>query len=80
MENLKHRNKVIGVKQVKNALKSGRADMVYVADDADTSVTQSIFEMCRENGIEPIIVETRKELGRTCGIDVFTAAAATLKS
>ena len=60
MENLKHRNKVIGVKQVKNALKSGRADMVYVADDADTSVTQSIFEMCRENGIEPIIVETRK--------------------
>lgn len=80
MENLKHRNKVIGVKQVKNALKSGRADMVYVADDADTSVTQSIFEMCRENGIEPIIVETRKELGRACGIDVFTAAAATLKS
>ena len=77
---MKHRNKVIGVKQVKNALKSGRADMVYVADDADTSVTQSIFEMCRENGIEPIIVETRKELGRACGIDVCTAAAATLKS
>ena len=42
MENLKHRNKVIGVKQVKNALKSGRADMVYVADDADTSVTINI--------------------------------------
>lgn len=80
MENLKHRNKVVGVKQVKNAIKSGRADRVYIAGDADTSVTRLIFEMCRENGIEPISVETRKELGRVCGVDVNTAAAATLKS
>lgn len=80
MENLKHRNKVVGVKQVKNAIKSGRADRVYIANDADTSVTRLIFEMCRKNGIEPISVETRKELGRVCGVDVNTAAAATLKS
>lgn len=80
MENLKNRNKVVGVKQVKNAVKSGRADMVYIADDSDISVKSSMFELCRENGIEPIIVETRKELGRACGVDVYTAAAATLKS
>lgn len=80
MENLKHRNKVVGVKQVKNAVKSGRADMVYIADDSDISVKSSMFELCRENGIEPIIVETRKELGRACGVDVYTAAAAILKS
>lgn len=80
MENLKYKNKVVGVKQVKNAVKSGRADRVYIADDSDISVTSSMFELCRENGIEPIIVETRKELGRACGVDVYTAAAAILKS
>lgn len=80
MDNLRHRNKAVGVKEVKNAVKSGRADMVYIADDADTSVTKSIFELCRENGIEPIIVKTKKELGRACGVDVYTAVAATLKS
>ena len=76
MENLKHKNKVVGLKQVKNALLSGEAEAVYLAEDASAGLTDPIAELCREKGIEPVFIKTRRELGKMCGTDVPAAAAA----
>lgn len=76
MENLKHKNKVVGLKQVKNALLENEAKVVYLAEDASPGLIAPIAELCRENGVEPVLVKTRKELGKMCGTDVPAAAAA----
>lgn len=79
MESLKHRAKAVGVKQTAEAVKSGSAQTVYIAGDADSALTRPIAELCRTHGTELIYVGSKKELGRACGIDVPSAAAAVLK-
>ena len=79
MESLKHRNKVVGIKETKNAIKAGAADVVYIAEDADFYAVQPLREICAEMGVRLGSVPTRKELAKACGINVPTAAAAVLK-
>jgi len=71
---------VVGSKQLKKALLSGRAQRVFLARDADPAVTEPIACMCREAQVEAMWVPTMTMLGKACGIDVGAAAAATLKS
>ncbi len=78
MESLKHKNKVVGIKETKNAVKAGTADVVYLAEDADFHVTEPLRELCILSGIEVQNVSGRKEIAKACGIDVPTAAAAVL--
>lgn len=79
MESIKHANKVVGLKQVRGALIDGKAERVYIAEDAEAGYTRPVVELCGASGIEPVFVGTRKELGRACGVDVPTAVAAVLK-
>lgn len=76
MESLKHRNKVVGIKETENAVRAGIADIVYVAEDADFHVVQPLRELCAESGVRLETVSTRRELAKACGVDVPTAAAA----
>lgn len=68
--------KVVGVKQTTKIIKSGSARIVYIAKDADIKVTKPIEDLCRQNNIELIIIDTMKDLGHICGIDVGAATAA----
>lgn len=79
MESLKHRNKVVGIKETKNAIKAGAADVVYIAEDVDFYAVQPLRELCAEMGVRLEAVPARKELAKACGINVPTAAAAVLK-
>ncbi|MBC8591593.1 ribosomal L7Ae/L30e/S12e/Gadd45 family protein [Wansuia hejianensis] len=76
---LNEQNKVVGAKQVKRALQSSTVQTVYIADDADMKVTGDIIEFCDEKQISVVRVETMKELGSACGIDINAAVAALLK-
>lgn len=78
MESLKHKKKVVGIKETKNAVKSGAASIVYLAEDADFQVTQPLRELCVLSGIKCQYIPGRKELAKACGVDVPTAAAAIL--
>lgn len=78
MENLKCKNRVVGFKQVKNALISKTAEAVYLAEDADSFIINPVKQLCTENSIECIIVSTKKELGKALVVDVPTAVAAIL--
>ena len=72
--------RAVGVKQTEKSVMKNNAAKVYVAADADERVTDNLLELCRENGVEVISVESMSELGKACGIHVKAAAAAVLKA
>ncbi|MDR3349859.1 MAG: ribosomal L7Ae/L30e/S12e/Gadd45 family protein [Acidaminococcales bacterium] len=71
--------KVAGVKQVVRAIEKGMAQKVFVAKDADRRVLKPLLELCGENGLAAETVDSMKELGRLCGIQVGAAAVAFLR-
>ena len=77
-DNLKHMNKIVGVKQVKRALRASKVHKVYIARDAEAKVTSDIVKQCEEMHIPIIYVETMENLGNACGIDINAAVAALL--
>ena len=73
------RRKGVGTKQVTRALKAGAAARAYVANDADTFIYQQVVRAAEEAGVPCVRVNTMKELGMVCGVEVSAAAAAVLK-
>ena len=67
---------VVGAKQLRKAVSSGRARYVFLAENADPAVTEPLEELCRINHIQITWVRSMAELGRSCGIEVGAAAAA----
>ena len=74
------RKAVVGSKQLRKALQAGRAEYVYLAENADPAITEPIEQMCGELHIQITWVRTMAELGQKCGIEVGAAAAAVLNS
>ena len=73
-------SKTIGIKQSVKALEENRVEYAYVAKDADSDVIDPIIEMCNNSNVHIIYVDTMKELGAACGIDVDASVACILKS
>lgn len=71
--------KVTGAKQVTRALKNGAVRRVFLAQDAESRVTEPVLRLCRELGTDTIEVPTMAELGGACGIAVGSAVAAILE-
>lgn len=71
--------KVVGIKQTIKTIKNGEGSIVYIAKNADAKLVQSVEALAIENSIEVVYVDTMKELGRLCGIDVGAATAVILK-
>ena len=69
---------VVGAKQLRKALSSGRAQRVFLAENADPAITEPLAQMCETNSIPCIWVASMADLGRACGIEVGAAAAATV--
>ena len=80
LDNIKSCNKAIGTKQTLRAVESGKAGIVYIARDADKKVVSKIIGECEKNSIEIVYVDSMKQLGKACGIEVGAAAACILKS
>lgn len=79
MDRLGSANKVAGIKQTKNALVSGKALLVYTANDANPQMLEEVLRLCRECGVEVVTDYSRKELSKACRIDVLCSAAAVIK-
>ncbi len=67
---------IIGTKQAVKAMQAGLVKELFVALDADNWVTDSTISFAREIGIPVILVESKKELGKACGIHVGAAVVA----
>lgn len=79
MERLKTENKIVGLKQSRKAVMSGRAKLVYIARDADMHVIFPFERLCEEKNVEIVYVNNMKELAKACHVEVKTAVAVLLK-
>ena len=70
---------VVGAKQLRKALETGRAKFVYLAENADPAITEPLAASCELNHVSYAWVRSMQELGSACGIDVGAAAAAAVE-
>lgn len=52
---------------------------VFIAKDAESRITQSVIQACKDKNIPCFEAESMASLGKDCGIQVGTAVAALLK-
>ena len=69
---------VVGAKQLKKALKNGKAHCVFLACNADPAITEPIEALCQQQAVDVAWVRSMTDLGHACGIEVGAAAAATV--
>lgn len=79
LKELEAREKVIGVKQSRRAVRDGLAQQVFVALDADPALTESLREQCQIQQIPILDRFTMRELGQAAGIQVGAAVVTLLK-
>ncbi len=80
METLKNSsNRVVGKNQVLRAMKAGKLQRAYVANDVDTYLFQQVIRTAESCQVPVTRVATMKELGEACGVQVATAAAGIVK-
>ena len=60
------------------ALEKDKVSVVFIAQDAEEHVTAGLKELCRNKNVEMVMVNSMKELGEACGIQVGAASAAIL--
>ena len=75
---LKNAPKVVGIKQLRRALKDNTCSKVFLAENAEQRITAPIVQQCTEQGVEVEWVSTMRELGQACDIDVGAAVAGIL--
>lgn len=78
LSELKKKQKVIGVKQSLKAVHAGRAQRVYIAEDADPELLEPIRAACGSD-VEIMPVQSMAALGHACEIDVGASVAVVLK-
>lgn len=67
---------VVGSKQLRKALNTGKAKQVYLAQNADPAITEPIEALCQLNHVDYTWVRSMTDLGNACGIEVGATAAA----
>lgn len=71
--------KIVGTKQTLKALEKGLAKKVFIASDAEHHVIRPLLQCCEEKGVPVVTVDTMKNLGKACGIEVGCASAALIE-
>ena len=79
LEQLNTPNKVVGAKQVRRALKDGRAARLFMAMDADPRLLQPLVQEAVRQQVPVTQAPSMKELGSACGIAVGAAVAVLLR-
>lgn len=75
LSELSNLQRVAGYKQTLRAIKQGRAVKVFLATDVDPVIYNTILKAASEAGL-PVETTVVRDLGKACGIDVPTSAAA----
>ncbi|MEH7087235.1 ribosomal L7Ae/L30e/S12e/Gadd45 family protein [Neobacillus drentensis] len=73
---LQEENIRVGTKQTIRMVELGKAIEVYIAEDADSRVTSEVILLCKSVDVKITYVDTMKNLGKACGIDVGAAMVA----
>lgn len=73
-------SRIVGMKQTLKAVAEGKVNQVFLAQDVDDYIANKIKEQCQKHHIPIEYVDSMKELGKACGIDVGAATAAILNN
>jgi large subunit ribosomal protein L7A len=80
LEELKNASaRTVGTKQTLRAVSSGKAIKVYLAADVDEYISSKIKKECEKHNVPIVYVNSMKELGQVCSIDVGAATAASFE-
>ena len=79
LDDIKSHNKYIGLKQSLRAIEKDEVCAAYVANDCAPHIYNNVVGQCADKGIHVEYVETMKELGDACNIDVGAAVVVLLK-
>ena len=71
--------KVVGAKQTRRAIESGKAVKVFLASDADPRITEPLALLAKEKGVAVEQSGAMKELSKACGLAVGAAVAAIVR-
>lgn len=71
--------KLIGIKQCTKAIKNDVGTVLYVAKDADERLISALVELAEEKNIKVNYVDTMRDLGRMCSIEVGTTSTLMLE-
>ena len=74
-EKLRDSRKVIGTRRLVRAVQAGEVAEVYLASDADLFIVRQVRQACNEAGVRMVEVDSMKQLGEACGVEVKTASA-----
>ena len=66
---------VVGIKQSLKAIENGEAKKVYIAKDADASLTEKVEVLCEKKSISVVHIDTMSELGNMFGVSVGASVA-----
>lgn len=69
----------VGYKQAVRALNEDKAAKVFIAEDCDSHIRNSVEKSAAENNTPLFFVPTMKELGSICSIEVGASCAVVLK-
>ncbi|HHU19943.1 MAG TPA: 50S ribosomal protein L7ae-like protein [Bacilli bacterium] len=67
---------LIGLKQTEKAMKAGQVSQIVIAADIDSVMRFKLVNLANELTIPYEIVDSKKRLGKACGIEVGTAVVA----
>lgn len=70
---------IVGYKQSAKAIASGIAKEVYLAKNCDPVLTDKLEKSAADMGADVFYIDTMKELGTMCGIDVGASCAVVIK-
>ena len=70
-----NRKVVVGIKQTLRMVEQDCISEVYIARDADFYVTGPVIKAAEAKGVPVKYVDSKKKLGRMCGIEVGAATA-----
>ena len=76
---LQEKKLVVGLKQVRKAIERDAVESLYLAQDADCELLRPIIDIAASRGIVITYVDTMRELGTACLLEVGSAACAVLK-
>lgn len=65
----------MGRRETEKRLARGECERAYVARDADPRIVADVVRLATDTGVEIVWVDTMRELGRACGIDVGASVA-----
>ena len=75
LEKLRNSDKVVGTRRLVRAVLAGEISEVYLAQDADLFIVRQVKDACNQAGVRIVEVDSMKQLGEACCVDVKTASA-----